>query len=117
MTTIVGRFSDATQAQLALRQLEESGFTPRDVSLMQADTGTSNLVSVRAGEDTLGRARTILEDLGATAIDEEPSSSRTEEPANYGSEGGSSQWGVTLLTAEGPRDPKSVRNASKRRRA
>jgi hypothetical protein len=116
MTTIVGRFSDLNTAQRTVQELERNGFTSTDVSLMRANTGASNLVTVRADDETADRARKILERQGADAIDEEHSSLPSEASTDFGSEGSPSEWGKRVLTADGVRDSTALRNVSKRRR-
>lgn len=61
-----------------------------------------SLIAVHAGEDTAEKAQSVLDRHGALDV-HETESKDTESAANYGSEGGSSQWSHTALTASGER--------------
>lgn len=114
--TVVGHFARANEAQAAVDALEQSGFLSEDVTyaahdgsgplaeqLGDATEKGGSLVTVRVNEDNIERARQILRARSSSepgVLDAAVNEGGGSDPANYGGEGGSSQWGQTVLRGD-----------------
>jgi uncharacterized membrane protein len=88
-----------------LGALYDLGVSDREAGLYaEAVRRGGSLIAVEAGEEVAARVQSILDRHGAVDIDEHSRAWSTEDPhteaANFGDEGGSSQWGRRVLSAD-----------------
>jgi hypothetical protein len=93
-----------------LGALFEMGVSDREAGqYAEAVRRGGTLVAVEAGEEIADRVLSILDRHGAVDVDEHNGTRTTEDPhmeaANFGDEGGASQWGRRVLST----DPKGTR--------
>lgn len=99
--TLAGHFRDSIEAQSAADELKRSGIAVENLRVSPGPSGV--MLTVQIDESTSALAESVLRSAGAslpTSSGEsggfDPADPHTDAP-NYGDEGGSSQWGRTVL--------------------
>ena len=69
--TVIGIFDDASEAQTAMQELLEAGFSRNNIDLSTQNASETTLTVHAQSEDEAERAADILDDAGAIDVNEQ----------------------------------------------